>query len=222
MLNPTANSTLQSPRGRPMRDAYTLAVEHSARVRRLKILLPIGAVLVSLAFITVSVIRAYLPENITIAGAKVENGQIVMEKPAIAGRNADGINYSMTAERALQDIGNPNMITLQSIKAAVPIDVDTIARVAATQGIFDRLNDRLDMTAPFTVTLDSGMTAKFQSAKLDIKAGTLVSDTAVDIQSNQASILAQSLKMTDKGNLITFEGKVRVNIDSAAIRNKSN
>ena len=40
---------------------------------------------------------SYLPENLQIASAKIENGKVVMEKPAIAGRNEDGISYSMRA-----------------------------------------------------------------------------------------------------------------------------
>lgn len=201
---------------------YRIAIAHSSKVKRLKILLPILAVIISLIFIGVSVVRTYLLENVTIESARIENGKIVMEKPAIAGRNGDGIEYSMTAARALQDIRNPNLVTLENIKAAVPVSDDVIARVVATEGLFDRSTDKLDMTAPFTITLNSGIEAKFQSAHLDVKAGRLVTEDPVSITSKEASIVAQTLKMTDKGRTITFEGKVRVNVDPAAIRNKSN
>src|SRR5690606_33698335 len=147
-------------------------------------------------------------------------GKIVMERPAIAGRNDDGINYSMTAARALQDIQNPNMITLEDLEAAVPIDEETIARVVATEGIFDRGTDRMQLTAPFDVNLSNGITAKFQSAKLDVLAGTLETDEPIVINTEQASVVAQSLKITDKGRTITFSGQVRVDIEAAAIRNK--
>ncbi|WP_052636769.1 LPS export ABC transporter periplasmic protein LptC [Pseudorhizobium banfieldiae] len=206
--------------GRAEVDAYQAAVAHSARVRRLRIWLPIGAVVISAIFISVSVIRAYLPENLSVESARIEDGKIVMERPAIAGRNDDGISYSMTAVRALQDIANPNMITLEDVKAAVPLNVNTIARVVATEGIFDRGTDRMELTAPFDVNLSNGTTAKFQSAQLDVVAGTLNTDDPVAIDTEQASIVAQSLKITDKGRTITFAGQVRVNIEAAAIRNR--
>nr|CAD6603663.1 membrane protein [Rhizobium sp. TCK] len=206
--------------GRAEVDAYQAAVAHSARVRRLRIWLPIGAVVISAIFISVSVIRAYLPENLSVESARIEDGKIVMERPAIAGRNDDGISYSMTALRALQDIANPNMITLEDVKAAVPLNVNTIARVVATEGIFDRGTDRMELTAPFDVNLSNGTTAKFQSAQLDVVAGTLNTDDPVAIDTEQASIVAQSLKITDKGRTITFAGQVRVNIEAAAIRNR--
>ncbi len=201
-------------------DAYQAALSHSARVRKLRILLPVAACAISLIFIGVSVVRAYLPDDISVENAKIEDGKIVMERPAIAGRNDDGINYSMTAARALQDIQNPNMITLEDLEAAVPIDEETIARVVATEGIFDRGTDRMQLTAPFDVNLSNGITAKFQSAKLDVLAGTLETDEPIVINTEQASVVAQSLKITDKGRTITFSGQVRVDIEAAAIRNK--
>lgn len=203
-------------------ETYQAALRHSMLVRRLRIWLPIAAFVISLAFIGISVIRAYLPENIRIESARIENGKIVMERPAIAGRNDQGISYSMTAVRALQDIANPNMITLEDVKAAVPVNDDTIARVVATAGIFDRGTDRMQMTAPFDVNLSNGTTAKFQSADLDVKAGTLVTKDPIEINTEQASIVAQSLNIADNGKTITFSGQVRVKIESAALRNTGN
>ena len=111
-------------------------------------------------------------------------------------------------------------VTLEDVKAAVPLNVNTIARVVATEGIFDRGTDRMELTAPFDVNLSNGTTAKFQSAELDVVAGTLNTDDPVSIDTEQASIVAQSLKITDKGRTITFAGQVRVTIEAAAIRNR--
>jgi hypothetical protein len=57
----------------------------------------------------------------------------------------------------------------------------------------------MELTAPFDVNLSNGTTAKFQSAQLDVVAGTLNTDDPVAIDTEQASIVAQSLRMTDKG-----------------------
>ena len=203
-------------------DAYSAALAHSERVRKLKVLLPIAAGVISAAFIAVAVVRAYLPESVSIESATIENGKIVMERPAIAGRNDDGISYSMTATRALQDIANPNMITLENVKAAVPMRDDLIARVTAIGGIFDRGTDKLQMTHPFDVNLSNGVTARFQSAFLDIHSGTMETSDAVSISKGQSSIVAQSLKIADNGRTVTFSGQVRVNVDPVSIRNKGN
>ncbi|MBR0557202.1 LPS export ABC transporter periplasmic protein LptC [Ciceribacter sp. L1K23] len=220
MLNRLAEA--QSPAAGTANSAYAAAVRHTRRVERLKVLLPIAAILISLSFIAVSVIRAYLPENIELEGARIENGKVVMEKPAISGRNRDGISYSMRAERALQDIANPNIITLETIAAAVPLNEKVIARVEAISGIFDRSSDRLDMTAPFTIRLSSGVEANFQSAHLDVKGGKMETPDPVSIKAEQAAIVADSMKITDNGRTIVFSGAVRVNIEPSAIRKQGN
>ncbi|MEB2844820.1 LPS export ABC transporter periplasmic protein LptC [Rhizobiales bacterium RZME27] len=200
--------------------AYKLAQAHSSRVKRLKVLLPVAALIISLLFIGVSFIRTFLPENLTIQSAKIEDGKIVMESPAIAGRNDDGVSYSMTATRALQDIADPNMISLENVKAAMPMSKDVIARVAASAGIFDRATDRMQMTAPFDVNLSNGLTAKFQSANMDVKAGTLETPDTITISTPEASIVADSMKITDKGKTITFTGGVRVDLEAASLNNQ--
>jgi lipopolysaccharide export system protein LptC len=204
---------------KPERNAYTAALFHSARVRKLKLLLPLAAVVTSLIFIAVSIARTYLPETIRIEGAKIEDGKVVMERPAIAGRNKEGINYSMLAEKALQDIKNPNMITLKTIKASMPVNNQVIAHVTASSADFDRQADTLKMTEPFTVILDNGLRASFKTAFLEVKGGNLSTQDEVAISKGGMSVVAQSLKMTDKGSVIEFDGQVRMHIDPTALHN---
>ena len=201
-------------------EAYRLATRHSRRVRLLKIALPLAAVLIGAIFAVVSIVRTYLPSDLQVESATIEGGKIVMRNPAIAGRNDDGISYSMKAERALQDMKQPDVIELQNITAKMPVNEKTIAEVIATTGIYDRGRNLLEMVAPFTINLNTGLKAAFQSAHLDVNGGTMSTDEPVSIRSHSASIVAQSLRMTDKGRVIVFEGKVVVDIDPAAIRNK--
>nr|WP_245519244.1 LPS export ABC transporter periplasmic protein LptC [Neorhizobium sp. JUb45] len=211
---PTDDAALRQTR------AYKLALTHSSRVKKLKVLLPVAALIISMLFIGVSFIRTFLPENLTIQSAKIEDGKIVMESPAIAGRNDDGVSYSMTASRALQDLADPNMISLENVKAAMPMSKDVIARVVATSGLFDRATDRMKLTAPFDVNLSNGLTAKFQSANMDVKAGTLETADTITISTPEASIVADSMKITDKGKTITFTGGVRVDLEAASLNNQ--
>lgn len=199
-------------------EPYALALRHSASVRRLKILLPVLAVVISLAFVAVSWVRTMFPDNLTIAGARIENGRVVMEKPAISGRNEDGVSYFMNARRALQAIINPSDIELEDIEAAVPVRGDLVARIKASGAKFDRDTDKLDMTAPFEVQLSSGLRVAFQSAHLDVRGGLLSSDNPVEVTSKGATLVANSLKITDKGRIIRFSGNVRLEVEPTAVR----
>jgi lipopolysaccharide export system protein LptC len=206
----------------PAATAYKRALSHSSRVRRWKILLPIAALIISLCFVAVSWIHTMFPANLSIGGARIENGKIVMEKPAISGRNNEGISYFMNARRALQDIINPNLISLEDIDAAVPVRGDLVARVKATAADFDRSTDLLDMTAPFVVTLSSGITVHFQSAHLDVHAGHMNTKEPVTVDAKDSTLVAKSMKITDKGRVITFEGSVKAVVNPAAYRTKEN
>ncbi len=201
-----------------MSDAYAMAKRHSARVRRLKVALPIAATAISLAFIGVSLARTWIPDEVSLQSASIEDGKIVMEKPALAGRNNKGFDYSMNADRALQDISSPNLMTLEKVLAAVPMN-DIVAQVVAQEGILDRTTNRLKMTAPFDIDLSNGLKARFQSANVDLKAGTMESDQRVDITTKEGSIVAESLRIADNGKTIVFSGQVRARIAASTIQN---
>jgi lipopolysaccharide export system protein LptC len=220
MLNRPDNSDGHQ---RPVSDSgknYADARFHSQRVRRLKIILPVMAVVISLIFVAVSFIRTALPENVALESIKVEDGKLVMEGPAISGTNADGIRYTMNAEKALQDIKNPNLIALKLIKAEMPVSASLMARIVGQSGLYDRQTDKLVMDAPFTIKMSNGMEASFQNAAMDVKAGEMTTEKPVSITAKQSSIVAQRLKMADKGQIIIFEGKVRINMEASALQNK--
>ncbi|TPW28073.1 LPS export ABC transporter periplasmic protein LptC [Martelella alba] len=196
---------------------YRIATRHSRRVRYLKFLLPLLALVISLGLVGFTVIRAMVPEQLSLDSATVENGMIVMTNPGISGRNSNGIQYTLNAERALQPIDNQNKVILEKIKAAVPIDSTTTARVTAQSAIYDRLNDRLNINDPFTLRLSNGLTADFNSAFIDIKAGELKSDTPVSITASQATLVAQNVNITDNGRSIDFGGGVHVVLNPTAL-----
>jgi len=222
MLNDVQLSGGLPHSGPILADAYTVAARHSRLVRRLKILLPLVAVLIGAIFVAVSVVRAFLPENLQIENATIENGKILMQNPAISGRNKQDISYSMKAVRALQDIANPDIITLETIHAEMPVNDKLIATVEATSGIYDRGGNTLNMNAPFSISMNNGVVADFQKAYLDINAGEMKTEKPIAISMNGGSIVAQSLRMTDKGRIVTFEGMVKVVVDPKTIRKTAN
>ncbi|MDX0534568.1 LPS export ABC transporter periplasmic protein LptC [Sinorhizobium medicae] len=218
MLNEARFPATCAESGTSSADAYASAARHSARVKRLKVILPLIAGLIALVFAAVSFVRAFLPEELQLETATIENGKIVMQNPAISGRNKQDISYSMKAQRALQDIANPNIITLETIHAEMPVNDTLIATVDAQSGVYDRGANTLDMNAPFTISMNNGVIADFQSAYLDINAGEMETKHPIAISMTGGSIIAQKLRMTDKGRVVTFEGMVRVNIEPSAIR----
>jgi lipopolysaccharide export system protein LptC len=110
---------------------------------------------------------------------------------------------------------------LEDIEASVPVNEKQLARIIAKSAKFDRGTDLLLMNEPFQVTFSSGMVAKFQSANLNVPAGTMSSDDAASFTSEGASLVANSFKITDKGGIIIFDGRIRMTVDPAAFRAKN-
>ncbi|MCO6187360.1 LPS export ABC transporter periplasmic protein LptC [Rhizobium sp. L1K21] len=206
------NGPAMSPRD------YSAALKHSARVRRLKIILPAVTVVVAALFVSVSVVRSWLPENISIETATIEDGKIVMEKPALSGRNGDGIAYALKASRALQDIVSPNLITLESIAAQLPGSNGLMANIRAAVGNFDRDSEKLELPKPFDIDLSNGVNAHFRSASVDLTGGSMISDEKTTIIMSDASIVANKFEMKDNGQSLTFEGNVKVLVNPTSIR----
>lgn len=189
------------------------ARRHSGRVRLLKRVLP-AAVLVMLAALA---IRSFnpLPDGVSvdITGTAIENGRLVMASPKLDGFTSDNRAYTMTAARAIQDIGDGGRIDLEEIDARLPFETANWMSVAARTGAYDREANTLDLGEDITVTTDTGIHARLKSAKVDMGAGHIDSADPVDITLDGARIKAESMSIRDNGAVMIFDRRVRMQID---------
>lgn len=196
---------------------YRIAVRHSRHVRLLKLALPGAAAVLIAGFVAVSWIGTQIPEGVSVESTGIADGKIVMRNPVMTGQNAEGQPYTLKALKAIQDITTPERITLEDIEASMPVSADMTAQLAASRGVFDRAAQTMKLTEPFTVTTSDGMTARMRSADIDIEAGKVVANAPVSVETDNASIVANSMQILDKGKTIVFEDKVRMTIDPSAM-----
>lgn len=199
--------------------AYRRAVRHSARVRLLKIAFPVLSLVVVLGFVFSSMTTRSLPDNMSVERTAVSNGMIVMDNPELTGEASDGKTFTVNAVQALQSIASPNVITLKSIGAELPVGEDETARVEAESGVYDRAQETLKLDQPFSVTASNGLEVEMQSASFDIAGGSMHSEAPLEIRNGNTSLVAQSVEMRDNGAIIRFEGDVRMTIDPSTLRN---
>jgi lipopolysaccharide export system protein LptC len=62
----------------------------------------------------------------------------------------------------------------------------------------------------------------FQSAHLDVHAGRMNTEDPVRVTAKDSTMVANSLKITDKGRVILFDGEVKVMVNPAAYRTQEN
>lgn len=200
------------------REAFAYARRHSRRVRVLKIALPALAGLLALGFVAFSYFSAPGSIGFQLGATSVDGGRLVMDNPKLDGFTSDNRPYSMSAARASQAIGDTNRIDLEDIRARLPLDEESWVEIEAEGGTFDRRANRLDITGGMTVRTDSGISARFRSATVDIDSSTMHSDAPVEVQLDGARITADSMHVADQGSVLRFEGTVRMTIDADEVR----
>lgn len=197
---------------------YAKAVRHSRRVWVLKWMFPVAAVLAILAFTGTTMISRALPEGASIGDLVVTDGKLIMRNPVMTGPVDDARDYSISATRAVQELSAPAVIRLEDIVADFPVTRDDTAMLNAISGYYNRDEEFLVLDQPFTVTTESGMTAQLQDASIDVDAGTLKTQKRVDIKTEQARIVAESLVMLDSGREIVFEHDVHMTVLPGALK----
>lgn len=194
-------------------EAFTRAQRSSRRVRWLKIWLPALAVVGVVGFVGWNYLSMPSISGVSLEGAAITDGKLVMANPKLDGFTKDKLPYSMTAVRAVQELSDTNVIRLEGIDAKLPVDPTNTAKVVAKSGTYDNASNTLVIDSQMTVTTTDGMTANLNSANLDMNAGTMSTQDPVEIDMNGSRITAMSMNMSGNGSVIVFERRVRVDID---------
>ncbi len=184
----------------------------------LKLAFPVAAVIAVVAFVGSTMISRALPEGASIGDTVISGGKLIMNNPVMTGPVGESSSYSVTAARAVQDLSVPSVIRLEDIVADFPMTGTETALLDALSGIYNRDEDFLVLDQPFTVTTESGMTARLMDANIDIDAGWLKTEKPVNIETRQGRIVAESLHMIDNGAEIIFEHDVNMTLNPGAIR----
>lgn len=200
----------QQPRQQPRR--WRLARRHSRAVRVMRIGLPALA-LIAVAWLFVSA-RSFPTSigNIDLGEVGLDGTTLTMENPSLSGFNENGTSYEVTAARALQDVTNPRIITLQMIDGTMTKPDGSKVRLTARDGVFDSEEHRLNLSNEIVVHADDGSRAFMKSADVDMKAGTILSSDPVRAETPNGRIRADTMDIAERGAHMLFKGKVVVEL----------
>jgi lipopolysaccharide export system protein LptC len=197
--------------------AFAAARRHSSRVRFLKFTLPGIAVAIVASFIGYSFWSMPSSTTLELGEAAFSDGKLVMANPKLEGFT-NNRPYTMTAERALQDPKETEVIELEGINARVPVDDENWADIDATSGVFDRKKNTLVVDKPITVITTDGKKALLQSAFVNVRTGMLTTDQPIDISMDGVRVTADSMQVLKNGKVLVFEKKVKMNIEPGRMK----
>lgn len=196
---------------------FEKASRHSGRVRWLKIILPVIATIVVAGFIGAVALRNIGLPSINIGSLNLDDGKLVMEHPKLSGTDGDQRPYSLTAEKAIQDLSKPKSIELDVITAKLPMEDGVYADITADNGVYDSEKKILVMDGDVVLKTDSGMQINLVDVDVDIGAGSLQTTKPVRLKTENANIEAGSLRVENNGELIIFEKRVKMTLNPAGV-----
>lgn len=191
--------------------AYRAALRHSHIVRFLRVLIPAGATAAVIALVAWSMFRPMTGlQGLEMGPVALTGTKVTMEKPKLTGFRKDGKPYEVTSVAASQDIRKPGIVELEQITARLGAVGDNATHMTSAHGIYDMKSEKLELSGGITVRTDSGDKAALQAAHVDLKAGDLDTKQPVKITtSNGGSVNANSMRVTESGKVIVFEGGVQ-------------
>ncbi len=200
--------------------ARAAAARHSRRVRRLKILLPVsGAVIV--AGIGLTMLVSALTPGFDLGSVQLSSDGIVMDNPHISGHDAKNRSYEVTADRAVQSITDPKQVKLENISARINLGDGAWAAFTAGTGRYNGNNEHLSLDDRIAVETSDGYHATLKAAEIDLRGGTISSDTPIVFSSREATIKAGTLAVDENGRAIVFSDGVTMTINPGAFPRSS-
>jgi lipopolysaccharide export system protein LptC len=190
------------------RSAFRAASRHSRLVRVLRVLLPAAAALIVVGFIVVT--RFALPGDLDLSVARlsVTRNSIIMDNPHLTGFDADKREYSVSADRAIQALSNPDAVRLEEITATVKLQGQGTATITAESGDYDNKESTLKLYGGIAVDSSQGYALRMSDADIDLSAGTMLSANPVTISYQDSKTVGRSISVTKGGQVIVLDGDV--------------
>ena len=191
--------------------AFARAHAHSARVKMLKIALPLAAVLAVAAVVLIGLLDPFrkIPKGLSVDGYGLDGTKITMEQPKLSGFHKDGRPYLVWAKSAQQDLKKQNIIELTDMQGTMSTADGAKAKVSASAATYDTAKNTILLRKDVLMHSDSGYDLKMNEAFVDFAQNSMVSNDKVSMQMKTGSVLADSMHLSDNGKIIVFEGHVQ-------------
>jgi lipopolysaccharide export system protein LptC len=188
-----------------------VARRHSARVRVLRLGVPIGAAGAIAVFVLASwfnPLRALPDVPVSVGKLVVSGSKITMEAPKLTGYTQDHRAYNVTAETAAQDVTNPTVLELTGIRAKVELQAKSTMEVTAVAGLYNTKSELLTLTQYVHLITSHGYEGFFTEATIDVRKGLIVSEKPVEVSLPNGKLDAKRMEVADNGALVRFDGGI--------------
>ncbi|MBV9287459.1 MAG: LPS export ABC transporter periplasmic protein LptC [Hyphomicrobiales bacterium] len=195
-------------------EAFVRARRRSARVRFLRKAILVGGLGSVVAMVGSAVFNPFMPRTgaLSFSALSLDGTKITMARPKLTGFRPDGQPFSMTAEKALQDIKNPAVVELKTVTGEVGASSGETTRISADAGVYDSAGEHMQLFDNVRIS-NSRFEVRLRKADIDFKTGVYESDEPVEAHVGQGTtIFGDRGSARNNGQEFTFEGHVRTRI----------
>lgn len=195
--------------------ARRLARGHSRRVRLLRVVLPLSALVIFLGVAGFSVVKSMIPDSFKLGGIGLSSEGIVMENPTLSGHAGERV-YQIHADRAIQHIDDSSLMSLEKITAHITTADGNKVTLTSNKGLYNSKAETLRLDGDIHIVAANGQSADMSSADIDLKTGLASSATPLILRSGQGQIEAGAGTVAQNGTTMVFKGGVKVTMHPAA------
>jgi lipopolysaccharide export system protein LptC len=198
--------------------AFASARRRSSRIRFLrKAILACGfGGVVAMALIAVYNPFSTKFGSLSFSAISIDGTKIEMARPKLAGFRSDGQPYSLTAEKALQDVKQPTVVELQKVSGEIGATAGETTHLTADTGLYDSVAEHMKLSSNVRIG-SARFEVRLRSADIDFKTGVYQSDEPVEVHVGAGTtITGDRATARHNGQELIFEGRVRTTINSPA------
>lgn len=196
------------------RRARVGAARHTRAVRWMKILLPIGALVVIGAIFLMGRERATIFDADTAAQLATVSTGMRLDNPRFSGLTDEGDPFVITADWALPDGAMPNRITLENPVGNLRSGTQALT-VTAETGELLREEERLHLGGQVVMESSDGYRIMTDRVDIDLAARSAIAPERLRAEGPRGNIEADRVQLVrgeaDDDLTIRFEGHVQVN-----------
>jgi lipopolysaccharide export system protein LptC len=194
--------------------AFAKASRRSTRVRLLRKAILTGVLGTVAAMIGIAIFNPFSAKfgSLSFSALSVDGTKITMARPKLAGYRGDGQPYSVTAEKALQDIKHPTVVELQKLTGDIGMSGGETTHISADSGVYDSVAEEMRLSDNIRIG-NARFEVRLRTADIDFKTGLYRSDDPVEVHVGEdTTIFGDRAAARSNGQEMTFEGHVRTRI----------
>ena len=203
----------------PDLSGFTKAQRHSRLVARLRYILPIFVVVAIGTFLYAS--GAFAPSrkletrkfSAEVESIQLDKDSVIMMNPRLVTKGKTQGNYELTARTATRRISDPNRFILVGVNARMKKKSGGWSILRADHGIYDKKTDMLNLKTNVEMRSDNGQIARMDTARMNVKQGTLVTDSPVVVDMPNGVIRANGMTIRERGKIFRFEKRAHMKLN---------